>query len=102
MSLQAQFFLFILLYLSGCVESSKSKEVKTIEIDGMLEVITIDNSQQPIKLVVTGMECLVTVTKNTNLVEVVIDGPDNIVRVSSSHNFNSSINGLNSYIDYYD
>ena len=98
------FFIIIILlciYISGCTESSINTQLKTIEIDGMFEIINIDNRQQPIKLVVTGMDCLITVSRETNLVEVIIDGSDNIVRVSSSHTFNQTIKDVSSRIEYY-
>ena len=93
--------IILFVYLSGCTESSINTQLKTIEIEGMFEIINIDNRQQPIKLVVTGMDCLVTVSRETNLVEVIIDGSDNIVRVSSSHTFNQTIKDTSSRIEYY-
>lgn len=91
----------LFVYLSGCTESSINTELKTIEIEGMFEIINIDNRQQPIKLVITGMDCLITVSRETNLVEVIIDGSDNIVRVATSHTFNQTIKDISSRIEYY-
>jgi hypothetical protein len=96
------FFLLVFIYLSGCTESSVNKQLKTIEINGMFEIINIDNRQQPIKLVVTGMDCLITVSRNTELVEVILDGDNNVVRVSSFHTFNKTINDVSSRIEYYE
>lgn len=93
--------IILFVYLSGCTESSFDTRLKTIEIEGMFEIINIDNRKQPIKLVVTGMDCLITVSRETNLVEIIIDGPDNVIRVSSSHTFNQTINNPNSRIEYY-
>lgn len=93
--------IILFVYLSGCTESSINTQLKTIEIEGMFELINIDNRQQPIKLVVTGMDCLITVSEETNLVEVILDGTDNIVRVSSSHVFNQTIKDISSRIEYY-
>jgi hypothetical protein len=93
--------IILFVYLSGCTESSINTELKTIEIEGMFEIINIDNRKQPIKLVVTGMDCLITVSRETNLVEVILDGTENIVRVSSSHTFNQTIKNTSSRIEYY-
>jgi len=101
-----KFVLVILListiYLSGCTDSSFNTQLKTIEVDGLYEIINIDNRQQPIKLIVTGMDCLITVSRETNLVELILDGSDNIVRVSSLHTFNQTINDINSRIEFYE
>ena len=94
--------IFFSIYLSGCTEYSTNKELKTIEIQGMYEIININNNQNPIKLVVTGMDCLITVSRNTNLMEVILDGDNNIVRVSSYHTFNKTIKDVSSRIEYYD
>jgi len=97
------FLILAVLIFTGCIGPSDiSSEVKTIEINGMFEIRSIDNREQPIKLVVTGMDCLITVSRETNLIEVILDGEHNIVRVSSFHTFNSTINDVSSEIQYYE
>ena len=94
--------IFLSIYLAGCAGNSSSREIKTIEIQGMYEIYNINNYQNPIKLVVTGMDCLITVSRDTELVEVILDGDNNVVRVSSFHTFNRTINDVSSRIEYYD
>ncbi len=92
-----------ILFFTGCNESSNtSNEIKTILVDGMFEIVNINNQQQPIKLEVTGMDCLITVANDVDLVEVILDGNNNIVRVSSFDTFNLTVKDPSSEIQYYE
>ena len=93
--------LLIVVSLSGCFDTDND-EIETITISGVDEVQTINNLDNPIKLIVSGVNCNVTVTKETNLVEVVLSGVDNTVKVSRSHSFTSTVSGVDSEIVYYD
>jgi len=94
--------------LSGCTQTNNTNnqntkpEIETVTISGMNSVQTVNNRDNPIRLIVSAMGCDITVTKETNLTEVILSGMNSIVRVSHNHSFISTINGMNSKIIYYD
>ena len=94
--------LLVFVGLSGCSQHTSnnnqppsSADIKTITISGLDDVQTINNTKNPIRLVVTGMNCIISVSKETNLTEIIITGMNSIVRVSHSHSFISTVDGLN-------
>jgi uncharacterized alpha/beta hydrolase family protein len=104
--------------LSGCTDNNQTNnennnqtkgnednlkpEIQIIAISGIGVVQTINNINNPIKLIVSGVNCNITVTQDTNLTEVIMSGVNSTVGVSHIHSFTSTVSGVGSKIVYYD
>jgi len=102
--------LLVCVGLSGCQQKNQTNEnkdnlkpeIQIITISGEGVVQTVNNINNPIKLIVSGVNCNITVTRDTNLTEVIMSGVNSTVRVSHSHSFTSMVSGVGSKIVYYD